>query len=189
MTQEGDLRAMQKQMQERGFVPDAIVLTAGVQQDDMEGAYDHTRGEKVIATNLNGSLACVQVFLPEFLLRRSGSFVAIASTSALRPSRRSASYAASKAGLAMAFRSFRARYSKDGVRFKTVYLGPIQTSMWEGKSRWLVPGASRAAKRIASFITSSSSLLYYPTLSTTLLRVSLWIPDRVFSALSTFLLK
>lgn len=171
------------------FVPDCIILNASIQQNDMEASYDHAVGQEVLRINLEGALRCVAAFLPLFLTRRQGSFVAVASTVALRPSVRSASYAASKAGLAMAFRSLRLRYRMEGVRFATVFLGPIATEMWEGGKRWLVPDPGDAAAIVASFAKGSRHTLYYPFLSTFLLRATSCLPDRVFTLCSNALLK
>jgi len=89
----------------------------------------------------------------------------------------------------MAFRSLRARYRGTGVRFKTVLLGPIQTEMWEGKKiPLLIPPPERAARAIARFLPSPRHTLYYPSFTTTLLRLSSWLPDPVFSAASKLLL-
>ena len=170
-------------MQTQGFVPDAVVLNASVQIDDLGELYDGNVAEEVLRVNLIGALRCVELFVPLFQARRRGRIVAIASTSALRPSARSAAYAASKAGLAMAMRSLRLRYSAPDFLFKTVYLGPIATEMWGGKqAHWLVGSPSRAAQAIADFVFSGTSTLYYPFLSTLLLRSTSFLPDRVFSA-------
>ncbi len=177
------------EMAAAGFAPDVIVLNASVQLDDMERGYDHIRGATVLQTGLESPLHIVSLFLPDFLARKSGRFVAIASTAALRPSIRSASYAASKAGLVMAFRTLRLRYRKSGVSFTTIMLGPIQTEMWEGKKSIIVPGARNAALAIACAVYARKNVLYYPAVSTWLLRLSLFLPDRIFASLSSTFLK
>lgn len=189
LTDMSAIRQWQAAMKEADFLPDIFILNASVQLEDMQDGYDHQRGMTVLRTNLEGSLACVEAFLPTFLAKKRGSFVAIASTAVLRPSVRSASYSASKAGIAMAFRSLRLRYQSAGIRFATVILGPIRTDMWEGRKSVLVPSTDRAADAIAAFVTSNSALLYYPRISTWLLRLSLRLPDRVFARLSTAFLK
>ncbi len=176
-------------MKKANFSPDVIILNASVQLDDMKDGYDAALGSTVLRTNLEGSLDCLGLFLDDFLKRRRGRFVAIASTAALRPSIRSASYAASKAGLAMAFRTFRLRYPKSGVTFGTVVLGPIWTQMWEGNESPLVPSVATTAKDIAPFAYGTKSVLYYPVLTVLFLRLSLFLPDWLFASLSTTFLK
>lgn len=164
--------------------PDIIVIAAAVQLNDMENGYDHALGQDVLRTNLEGPLACVEVFLPSFLERGRGSFVALCSTAALRPSTRSTSYAASKAGLEMAWRSLRLRYDQQGIRFALAYLGPIDIGMWEGKKSMLVPTATAAATAIAAFACSRKQTLFYPRISTLLLRLSLPLSDKLASSLA-----
>ena len=87
-------------------------------------------------------------------------------------------------------RSLRLKYASDGMRFAEVCLGPIDTGMWEGKRGAMVPSARDAADRIASFaLSGGKSILYYPFLSTLLLRLSLCLPDALFASLSSRLLK
>jgi len=178
-----------KAMDAARFVPHIVVLNASVMMPDLRQTYDHVAGGRTIDVNLKGTLACIDRFLPHFLHHHRGRFVAITSTAALRPSTLSAAYSASKAGLRMALRSLRLRYQSEGISFGDACLGPIATDMWEGKKNWLVPSSYQAANRLASFIESNGRTLYYPFLTTTLLRLSLWMPDRWFAAASRKALK
>ncbi|MDB4978596.1 MAG: putative short-chain dehydrogenase [Candidatus Peribacteria bacterium] len=185
----GSVAAWRQAMSDASFVPDILVLNASVQLDDMADGYNENAGNQVLRTNMQGTLLCVSAFLPDFLARNKGTIAVIASTAALRPSTRSASYAASKAGIVMAFRSFRLRFYGTGVQFKTVILGPIATSMWEGKKSPLVPPVSVASGAIGSFLFSRRDVLYYPYISTWLLRLSQFFPDQFFAAVSNVFLK
>lgn len=177
-------------MEERGFVPDILILNASIQIDDLtEDGYDHCKGQQTIDVNVSGALRCIGVLLPLMLQKKSGTIVAITSSVALRPSMRSAAYSASKAGIAMAMRSLRLIYTHRGVRLKTVCLGPIATTMWEGKNNFLVPSVERVAKAIVPFLTTRRSVLFYPPSSTLLLRLSLWLPDALFARISSSLMK
>ncbi len=190
IARETSVLAWRGAMEGRGFTPDVVILNASVQSDDLlEGGYDSERGRQMIDVNLSGSLRCIGILLPAMLRRAVGSFVAITSTAMLRPSIRSAAYASSKAGIAMAMRSLDLQYNHRGVRFQTVCLGPIATEMWEGRRNMLVPSPEKAAKAIAAFIATRKSVLYYPLLTTTLLRLSLWLPDSVFAAVSGKVMK
>lgn len=184
-----DVFAWKQEMDDAGFSPDIVICNASLLLDDMEQGLQMSFAEQVIDVNLLGTMRTVDAFLDTFLERGHGKFVLISSTSALRPSARSASYAASKAGASMAFRSLGAKFAPRGVQFAVVTMGPIQTEMWEGKKSALVPAAENAARRIGKFALSSSTSLFYPWLSTTLLRLSLCLPDSVFAAISTRFLK
>ncbi len=177
-------------MTKHQFVPDLLILTAGIQSDDLtDDGYDHTSGQPVIDVNLSGTLQCIEAFLPAMLRRKKGRIVVVSSTAALRPSVRSAAYSASKAGIAMAMRSLRLAYGDRGVDFKTIMLGPVATTMWEGKKSWLVPSPEKTASAILRFAQSSGATLFYPFLTTTLLRLSMCVPDRLFKKVSGKLMK
>ena len=176
-------------MRKQSFVPDCLILNASIQNDDLKAGYDHEAGTMTLRTNLEGALACIALFLPDFLEKRQGRIIAIGSTVTLRPSVRSAAYAASKAGLSCALRTLRLRYAHAGISFAQVLLGPLATEMWEGKRNWLVPTPEKAAPIIAKFVLSRKKVLYYPRITTTMLRTSLCLPDSVFAFVSTRLLK
>src|SRR3989338_4376964 len=132
VTDHAELLQWREEMRAQSFVPDCLVLNASILRDDLGPTYDHETGRAVLRTNLEGALDCIALFLPDFLERGTGSVIAIGSTATLRPSVRSAAYAASKAGLSAAIRSLRLRYARGGVRFAQALLGPIDTDMWEG---------------------------------------------------------
>ena len=185
VTSSDDIRLWSKKMNEASFVPDSIVLNASIQEEDIKESYNHNAGHEVIDTNLEGPLRCIETFLPIFLQHRKGRFVAIVSTSAERPSIRSASYAASKAGLNLAMRTLQLRYRKDGVQFARVTLGPIATKLWKGKSSLFIPKPETAAKTVSGFICSKRRHLYYPFCSTLYLRLTRCLSDRLFLIVST----
>lgn len=188
ITNKESAQLLMSQMKEIAFVPDCFVFNAAILKEDAVELYDSAIGENVLLTNLQSPLQWISVFLP-VLVENKGSFIAINSANAMRPSMRSISYAASKAGLAMAMRSFAVRYKNNSVRFANVYLGPIATHMWEGKRSFLVADVRKAAKAICKFINSGRNVMYYPLLSTTLLRMSMVLSDTFFASLSRFFLK
>ena len=175
------------QVLKEGFKPECLIINASIQSDDMSDIFDAEAASVVIDVNLRGAFDSIGAFLPE-LKKNKGRIVGITSTVALRPSTRSASYAASKAGLSMALRSLRLHFKKE-ISIGEVCLGPIATEMWEGKKNSLVPSAEKAAKSIAGFALSKGKILYYPFLTTTLLRLSHCLPDSVFAAVSSKILK
>lgn len=189
VTDHATLLGWREEMRIRSFVPDCLILNASILRDDLGPSYDHETGKAILRTNLEGALDCIALFLPDFLRRGSGSIIAIGSTATLRPSVRSAAYAASKAGMSLAIRSLRLRYGPEGIRFAQALLGPVDTDMWEGKRGILVPSPERAARALGRFVCSKRQTLYYPRVTTALLRASLWLPDAVFASISTRLLK
>lgn len=171
-----------------GFAPEAVVLNAGIYPHDSDQDFDFAVAARVIATNLTGALALVAEILPGFLRQGYGQFVAVSSIFALRPDPLGVSYAASKAGLTLAFRSLAQRYRASPVRFKTVVLGPILTAGdalgRRPRLAWHLRRAEQAARAIAQTLDRGKTLTYYPRLVGWALRATAWLPDSVFTAMT-----
>jgi short-subunit dehydrogenase len=190
ISKEDDVLRWAQDMAKKNFVPDVLVLNASVQMSDMSDQGMHlAAAEGTIDVNIAAQIRCITALVPSMLARADGTVVAVASTAMLRPSSISASYSASKAAIHLLMRSLDLRYRSRGVRFKTVCLGPIATEMWEGKRSWLVPSPTRAAHAILRFASSWRSVLYFPFLTTAILRATLWLPDAVFARVSAVVMK
>jgi len=177
------------QMRAAGFIPDAVILNAGIYLPDVNPEFDLSRFEKNFSTNVAGSLFWVEKFLSDFRRRGNGTFIAISSTSAYRPGYSSVGYPASKAALSMAFRGLRLNLKNEGIKFTTLHFGPIRTRMWVGSKSFLIPTVDRASGYLVSLIGKKQGSYFYPWLSTVLFRLSLLLPDRVFSKATKVLKK
>lgn len=175
-------------MRSMGFIPDVVILNAGVYQSDISDTFQFVAHHASFATNVHGALFWVAEFLPDFLARGSGMFIAISSTAALRPSG-SASYSASKAALSMAFRQFRLSFADRGIAFSTVHFGPIDTRLWEGRRLFLVPSPERAASFVLQVFNRRGGSFFFPHITTTVLRLGALIPDGIFRWLSRRILR
>lgn len=172
-----DVDRVTVELKSKNFIPDIVVLNAGVYEVDMQDAYDHKVASRVNDINLYGALIWVEKLLPDFLARKNGQFIAISSVVAYRPDPSSSSYPASKAALSMAFRSFRLRYQDSGVRFKSVHFGPIDTPIIpRSKKRVWIASADQAASYIQKVITSRRSKFFYPW-NSWLIRLTSFLPD------------
>lgn len=188
ITKPEGVQAVIKQMAESNFLPEVAVLNAGIYLPDIERSYNHHQAKEVYRTNLDGALVWVEKFLPGLLQKQYGQFIAISSLSAFHPDPESSSYSASKAALAMAFRSFRLRYDNSGIKFKTVHFGPVDTLViprfvHSKKGRWVI-SAERAAKFIRKVMRLEAGEYYYPATSW-LLRLASFLPDRFFHKLTS----
>lgn len=99
------------------------------------------------------------------------SFVCVSSTSNIFPNPQCLGYYASKLLLAQPFRQFDKLYRSDGVRFKTVILGPVKTNIAVNATlpRWqqwvreqITVSVEDAVSAIVSFVESNRTTLYYP---------------------------
>lgn len=180
---------IKKHMDKIKFYPDMIVLGAGIYPDDIHPAYNGKLFKETFDTNVFGAMNFVDVFLPEFLQRGRGHFIALSSIAAFRSSVRGIAYPASKAAISLAFRGLDAQYRKRHVYFSTVYLGAVATSMWEGKKSFLVPTPGSIAKQIYAAIKTQKTTYFMPFLSTALFRMGLWVPDKIYNKITKLLLK
>ena len=183
-----DVGKVCEEMCAKDFVPDVVVLNAGIYHPDLENLYDHRKAISVFSTNMYGALVWVEQFLPLFLKRGSGQFIAISSILAFRPDTNSCSYPASKAALSMAFRSFRLRYQRTKIKFKSIYFGPVATLIIpryaKAKKGLFVITTDRAARAIIRIIHSRHNTFYYPIVLCYIYRLTSWISDELFYKLT-----
>lgn len=185
---ENDIRRVASTMRDDGFSPDAVVLNAGCYEPDVkDGVYLPDAAGQVWRTNLTGSLTVLAALLPGMCARGAGQWVAVSSLAAFRPDPWSSAYPASKAALAMTFRSLRLQFENSGLLFKTVYLGPVATDViprYRGaKQPPHVVSAEQAAQAIARALASPKPEVYFPRLLSYIYRAMLWIPDGLFDRL------
>ncbi len=176
-----EMRDIAKQMRDKNFIPDVIVLNAAVHLKNPLNTFDFGLYQKSFDINVRGALFWVAEFLQDFLKRDAGQFVAVSSTSAFRHGYGGISYSASKAALALTFRRLRIHFAKTGIKLSTIYFGPIDTELWRGpKVRFLVPSADRAARYIAGTFEKKGGEYYFPFFTTLLSRLSLLLPESLF---------
>jgi short-subunit dehydrogenase len=177
------------EMSSAGFLPDVVILNAGDYIKDLEGGIDYENFKRSLRVNLKSSVYIITQLLPKFLEQDGGAFITVSSTSAYRPVKGSIGYSTTKAALSMAMRSLSMNLAHTKLKFSTVHFGPIKTRLWFGKDSTMVASPDAAAKFLIKIISKSSGNYYFPFLSTTLLRLSLVLPDRLFTLISTKLLK
>ena len=172
-----DMKLVFDQMKKNDFLPDVIVLNAAVNTVNTDD-FDLDEYRKSININLYGSLFWVEQFINEFLKRGSGQFIAISSTSAFRKGPGGASYSASKAALSITFRRLRTQFMETGVKFSTVYFGPINTKSWSGpKLKLFVPSEDKAVSFIIKLLKKANGEYFFPLFTTLLAKLSLLFSD------------
>ncbi|OGN02467.1 MAG: hypothetical protein A2655_01955 [Candidatus Yanofskybacteria bacterium RIFCSPHIGHO2_01_FULL_43_42] len=184
-----DMRQTAAKMRRENFLPDVVVLNAAVKLNDAEKLIPFESVKSSVGININGSLFWVSEFLPDFINRNSGTFIATSSTAALRPVKDSISYSATKSALDMAFQCLRLNYSDKNIKFTTVRFGPIETAMWEGSKSFLVSSPKKASKFIFSLVDKKSGIYYFPFLSTLIFRLLLFLPDKTFGIITSLIKK
>ena len=176
VTRPEDVSAVMQHMRARAFLPDVVVLNAGINAHDLVPQYDSRQYAQIMQTNLFGALAWVEQWLPVFCQRGSGHFMAISSLSAYLAHERGAAYGASKAALTSTFLSLRKRYRREGVAFTTVHLGPVDTAMWNGNRFPLLLSPVCVARRLLQAMERQSAVVDLPWLLVCLARLMQWFP-------------
>ncbi len=87
--------------------------------------------QKVFATNLIGTISCLQQVLPSMKQQRFGSIVLMASDQAFIAKEQCAIYGASKAAIAQLAKSTALDYAAYGIRVNCVCPGTIDTPMYQ----------------------------------------------------------
>jgi len=190
-----EIERVVQEMENANFIPDAVVINATSYVNELTSqSFNYQLLKKSIEVNFLGPMHWVEKFLPNFIARNHGQFIAFSSTSSFRPDINTLSYPSSKAALVLAFRSLRLHFDKYAVQFKTIYFGPVATSdnpHWmssRGTPKYFfVTDPRKAAIYVEKILTKKREDYYFPFLITLLLRVSLWLPDRFFASVSKLL--
>ncbi|MFP4176059.1 MAG: 3-oxoacyl-ACP reductase FabG [Planctomycetota bacterium] len=126
-----DHAAVEAALQERveQNPPYAVVLNAGVSQDNMMVWMTREEWDKVIHTDLDGFYNVINNVLFSMLARREGRIVAISSVSGEIGQAGQANYAAAKAGIAGAAKSLAREVGKRNIYVNVVAPGVIETDM------------------------------------------------------------
>lgn len=179
------------QMQERDFLPDIVVMNAAIDLEEGMPALGFEPTARMMRTNVDGSFFWVTAFIQPFLERGHGQFIGVSSLFAHWPDGASVGYSASKAALSMLLRGLRIRYAGTGLKFKLLYLGPVDTPInprfadEEPSSSFVVASAPATAKYIIGMMTSRRQNFYFPLYIFVIFTFLRWLPDRVFEFLTS----
>jgi 3-oxoacyl-[acyl-carrier protein] reductase len=108
---------------------DVLVNNAATIRDQFFLLQSDSEDAEVIATNLNGTMACIRAALPGMLRARRGAIVNVASVAGLSGSPGQASYAASKGGIIALTRTLARELAGRGVRVNAVAPGLFDAGM------------------------------------------------------------
>ena len=111
---------------------EAVVNTAGVASMNMAVTTDHKTVQKLIQTNLVGTIYCCQVFAPLMLRQKRGAFINFSTVAVALALKGESVYAASKAGVEAFSRSFAREMADFNVRVNCIAPGPINTDLLRG---------------------------------------------------------
>jgi 3-oxoacyl-[acyl-carrier protein] reductase len=110
----------------------AFINAAGVASMNMAVTTDESTIQKLIQTNLVGTIYCCQLFAPIMLRRKQGSFINFSTIAVALALKGESVYAASKAGVESFSRTFAREMADFNVRVNCIAPGPIRTDLLRG---------------------------------------------------------
>tara|TARA_B110000977_G_scaffold199545_1_gene287230 strand:- start:426 stop:1103 length:678 start_codon:yes stop_codon:yes gene_type:complete len=110
----------------------AFINVAGVASMNMAVTTDELTVQKLIQTNLVGTIYCCQLFAPIMLRHKNGIFINFSTIAVALALKGESIYAASKAGVEAFSRTFAREMSDFNIRVNCIAPGPIRTDLLRG---------------------------------------------------------
>lgn len=133
----GDYKSVKsaaRKVRKMGETIDAVVNAAGIASMNMAVMTDESTVQKLMQTNLMGTIFCCQLFAPILLRQKSGSFINFSTIAVALALKGESVYAASKAGVEAFSRAFAREMADFNVKVNCVAPGPIRTNLLRGIS-------------------------------------------------------
>lgn len=110
----------------------AFINAAGVASMNLAVTTDQNTVQRLIQTNLVGTIYCSQLFAPIMLRQKYGSFINFSTIAVALALKGESVYVASKAGVEAFSRSFAREMSDFNIRVNCIAPGPIKTDLLRG---------------------------------------------------------
>jgi 3-oxoacyl-[acyl-carrier protein] reductase len=110
----------------------AFINAAGIASMNMAVTTDESTVQKLIQTNLVGTIYCCQLFAPIMLRQKYGCFINFSTIAVALALKGESVYAASKAGVEAFSRTFAREMADFNVRVNIIAPGPIRTDLLRG---------------------------------------------------------
>jgi short-subunit dehydrogenase len=107
---------------------------------------------EIIATNLEGQVACIKAVLPSMVARKKGWIISVHSTASVATFTGSAAYTASKAGMHALTKVLREEMRPHGVKVVNILPGATNTAMWSAEDRKRFGKRMMAPKSVAEAV-------------------------------------
>lgn len=110
----------------------AFINAAGVASMNMAVTTDEVTVQKLIQTNLVGTIYCCQLFAPIMIRQKYGCFINFSTIAVALALKGESIYAASKAGVETFSKTFAREMADFNVRVNCIAPGPIRTDLLKG---------------------------------------------------------
>ncbi len=110
----------------------SFINVAGIASMNMAVTTNESSVQKLIQTNLVGTIYCCQLFAPLFLRQKKGSFINFSTIAVPLALKGESIYIATKSGVEAFSRSFAREMADFNVRVNCIAPGPIKTDLLKG---------------------------------------------------------
>ena len=126
------VKSAARSIKKMGEKVDAVINAAGVASMNLAVTTDEASVQKLVQTNLVGTIYCCQLFAPILLRQKYGSFINFSTIAVALALKGESVYAASKAGVEAFSRAFAREMAEFNVRVNCIAPGPIRTDLLRG---------------------------------------------------------
>lgn len=111
---------------------EAVINAAGIASMNMAVTTDEVTVQRIIQTNLVGTIYCCQLFAPLLLRQKRGTFINFSTIAVALALKGESIYAASKSGIEAFSRTFAREMADFNVNVNCIAPGPIRTDLLRG---------------------------------------------------------
>lgn len=126
------VKAVTQHLKKDGVKVTGLVNAAGIASMNLAVTTPQSVAQKIINTNLLGTIYCCQLIAPMMLRSKQGSIINFSTIAVALGLKGESIYAASKAGVEGFSRSFAREMSDFNVKVNCIAPGPIDTSLLKG---------------------------------------------------------
>ena len=126
------VKAVAQQLKKDGARVNGLVNAAGIASMNLAVTTPPSVSQRIINTNLLGTIYCCQLFAPLMLRNKQGSIINFSTIAVTLGLKGESIYAASKAGVEGFTRSFAREMADFNVRVNCIAPGPIDTNLLKG---------------------------------------------------------
>jgi 3-oxoacyl-[acyl-carrier protein] reductase len=127
-----DVKAVANKLRREGVKVEGLVNAAGIASMNLAVTTPPTLAEKIIQTNLLGTIYCCQLLAPLMIRHKSGSIINFSTIAVAIGLKGESVYAASKAGVESFSRVFAREMSDFNINVNCIAPGPIDTNLLKG---------------------------------------------------------
>lgn len=133
-----EIKSVTKKIKSKHHVAKAIINAAGVASMNLALTTPENVTDRLIRTNLIGTIHCCQLFAPFLIKNKTGSIVNFSTIAVPIGLRGESVYVASKAGVEGFSKSFAREMSDFDIRVNCIAPGPINTNLIKGIEKSLL---------------------------------------------------